>query len=304
MLSAAKNNHLNIVKFFVIKGADIAVHDNEGNNIFMIAAKNGYLKIIDYIAHEKEIDLSTIKDKNNNTLLHLAVLHYHDLDNSNDLLKLIKYLFYFRKLDLEEKNDDGNTPLDLAMEMEDNNLVENLLQLGAKIDPAKPRSNVHVHQIHQDKPEELGRYVLKQNEDLLANSTLPEAYPKQKKVKRSKKKARHFSKLQQTPVKDAFDMQGLNDSLNPLVSATGFFQNHLQAPQSLVSPFNLSSISVGSMGMNHSNASQALSLVPALFNIPRKNHSINISQIERREQEDRMVESINNYEFNTTVKPF
>lgn len=236
LLSAVKNNHLNIVKFLVIKGADIAVHDNEGNNIFMIAAKNGYLKIIDYMAHEKEIDLSTIKDKNNNTLLHLAVLHYHDVDNSNEHLKLIKYLFYFRKLDLEEKNDDGNTPLDLAMEMEDNNLVENLLQLGAKIDPAKPRSNVHVHQIHQDKPEELGRYVLKQNEDLLANSTLPEAYPKQKKVKRTKKKARHFSKLQQTPVKDAFDMQGLNDSLNPLVSATGFFQNHLQAPQSLVSP--------------------------------------------------------------------
>lgn len=84
----------------------------------------------------------------------------------------------------------------------------------------------------------------------------------------------------------------------------GFFRIIYKLLNPWLVPFNLSSIPVGNMGMNHSNASQALSLVPALFNIPRKNHSINISQIERREQEDRMVESINNYEFNTTVKPF
>lgn len=305
LLSAAKNNHLTIVKFLILKGADIAVHDNEGNNIFMIAAKNGYLKIIDYIARQKKIDLSTIKDKNNNTLLHLAVLHYHDLGDSTDHLKLIKYLFYFQRLDLEAKNNDGITPLDLAMETEDNNLVENLLQLGAKIDPVELRSNVRVHQIPQTKPEELGQYVVKQNEDLLAaNAILSEASSSQKKVKPLVKKPYHFSKLQEALVKDTFNMQGLNASLNSMANAAGFFQQHVQAPQTAVSPFNLSSIADGNMGMNHSNVSQDLIFAQALFKIPRKNDSSNVSQIEKRAQEDRIVESINNYEFNSTAKPF
>lgn len=105
MLSVAKNNHLKVVKFLISEGADSAVQDNEGDNVFLIAAKNGYLKIIDFFAHDmknKKIDLSTIKDANNNTLLHLAA--------TNDHIKLIKYLVYFHNFDLEAKNKDGNTP--------------------------------------------------------------------------------------------------------------------------------------------------------------------------------------------------
>lgn len=302
LLSAAKNDRLKVVKLLVSKGANIAAQDNNGDNIFMIATKKAYVKIIDYFAFEKKVDLSAIKDKNNNTLLHLAVLHYHDLGDSKDHLKLIKYLFHFRNLNLEEKNNDGNTPLDLAMETEDNDLVENLLQLGAKIDPIKHEHYVRVHQIHQNKPEELYRYTLKQNEDLLTNTISTQVIPNQKKMRRLKKAQHNFSKPQETLVSDAFDMQRLNASLNPLVNTTHFFQSPIQASQSAVSPFNLSSISEMNVGMNHSNASQGFVLAQTLFKMPRKNHSIS-NQLERRKQEDQIVESINNYEFNSTAKP-
>lgn len=56
------------------------------------------------------------------------------------------------------------------------------------------------------------------------------------------------------------------------------------------------------IGMNHFNASQGLVLAQALFKVPRKNHSD--TQLERRMHEDHIVESINNYEFNSTAKPF
>lgn len=45
--------------------------------------------------------------------------------------------------------------------MENNNLVENLIQLGAKVDAAKFEGNIRVHPIYSTKLEELGRYVLK-----------------------------------------------------------------------------------------------------------------------------------------------
>lgn len=61
------------------------------------------------------MDLSTIKNNDNNTLLHLAVGNGH--------IKLVKYLFYFQNLDLEAKNNDRNTFLDIAMENEDKNLT-------------------------------------------------------------------------------------------------------------------------------------------------------------------------------------
>lgn len=181
LLSAAKNDRFKVVKLLVSKGADIEAQDNQGDNIFLLATKNGYLKIIDFFSFEKKVDLSIIKDKNNNTLLHLAVLHYHDLADSNDHLKLIKYLFHFRNLNLEEKNNDGNTPLDLALETKDNDLVKNLIQLGAKIDPIKHEHYVRVHQIHQNKPEELYRYSLKQSEDLATNGISTQVGPNQKK---------------------------------------------------------------------------------------------------------------------------
>lgn len=58
------------------------------------------------------------------------------------------------------------------------------------------------------------------------------------------------------------------------------------------------------MEKNGSNSSQGLILAQALFKIPRKNNSIDVRQIERREKEDRIIDSINNYEFNLTAKPF
>lgn len=295
LLSAAKNNHLKVVKFLISEGADSAVQDNEGDNVFLIAAKNGYLKIIDFFAHDmknKKIDLSTIKDANNNTLLHLAA--------ANDHIKLLKYLVYFHDFDLEAKNNDGNTPLDIALEMENNNLVENLIQLGAKVDAAKFEGNIRVHPIYSTKLEELGRYVLKQNEDLFANTSLS-----QKKVKRLKK-THHYSKpsATTTPQNNVFDMQSLNASLNPLASSTGFFQHHVQAPQAQVSPFNLSSISNVEGGMNSFNSTGVIALAQALFTKPRKNQKDNLGQIERYEQQEQIISAINTFDANNfTSKP-
>lgn len=290
LLSAAKNNHFQMVKLLIRAGADVEAKNNEGDNILFIAAKNGYRKIIKYFVKQKKLDLSEVKDNDDNTLLHLAVSNGHS--------KLVKYLLDLN-LDLEAKNNDGNTPLNIAVENEDTNLVRDLLTRGAK-EESLSEGNIRLRRIHQDNPEELGRYILKQNEDLLSNNVF-KANPNKKKAQHSKK-THHNSSMQAITPHDAFDMKGLNESLT-LANTTGFFKVDTQANQTELSPFTLSSISEIDRGISNSTNGTLL-LANAIFNKPRKKQSSNVIDSEKNEQGDQIIKSINTYEFNSTAKPF
>lgn len=248
LLSAASNTHFPVVKFLTSVDADIHAQNNEGDNIFLIAAQRGALKILDYFVFHKKIDLSIFKDKENNTLLHLAVL--------NNRSKLVKYLFY-QKLSLEAKNNDENTPLHLAVENNDTDLAMYLLSVGADIEaknidgntPLKiaianrekdlveyliqkgaqlDQESAHYVELHKiSTPEKLGtlsdNYVLRE----AGNSKNVSPFSSNSvKKKRSKRRSDISHQKNEFVDDDFFSMQKLNESLASLSNTSGFFRNN------------------------------------------------------------------------------
>ena len=231
------------------------------------------------------------KNVDGSTPLHMAV--------ETENIKLVRSLLT-QGASTEVKNNDESTPIDIAIEIGDNNLVHYLKQV-TKIKSVNNKDNFRLHRVHQDNPAELGNYLLKQNGELLN--------PDQE--KRQRHKTHDTSSREQVSAlkSDLFAMSELNESLAPLVNATGFFRTNPLAAQAEARGFNLSSMSethlADNRGVNNSNANGTLLLASTLFNKkPRKKSNTNVIDSERREREDRIIDSINTFESNVTAKTF
>ena len=122
---AILNKQPEFFDFLISKGADVSLIDKEGNNLAYYAFKSYdpakselFLKTLE----SKGIDLARTQGRGN-TLFHLAI------DESSDsLLSKAKEL----NVDINQKNDDGLTPLHLAaMKGKDETMLKWLLANGA-----------------------------------------------------------------------------------------------------------------------------------------------------------------------------
>lgn len=88
------------------------------NELFEFASKGFTSTVIDRI-DEKQIDINSkyCVDSYNNTLLHIAVL--------NENMELIRNLL-IRDIDKDKKNQFGQTPLDIAIQMNNKEIVKRL----------------------------------------------------------------------------------------------------------------------------------------------------------------------------------
>ena len=80
------------------------------------------LKVEKNFPRNNLVKLKNFRDENFNSNLHIAVL--------NDSIKLVKY-FIYRKLNLNETNNEGKTPLHLAMKKGNIDIIELLIEHGA-----------------------------------------------------------------------------------------------------------------------------------------------------------------------------
>ena len=165
---ACENGFLPIVKyFFEKKPVPIDPVDSNNNTPFMLAFKNNHNDIVQYIAqwkklHPKHVEVQSLPDfskmveepfepdiikaisssklesfkylyseqldkpidlskYNGNSFLHMACEHQDSLD-------IVKYLFSFSNVDVESKNDLGQTPLHISCKVGNYNTVQYLIE--------------------------------------------------------------------------------------------------------------------------------------------------------------------------------
>lgn len=126
---AVANNTSEVVRFLIVNKADVTVLDANKNNLtaYLIASfsakKEGVFKQKLEILSKNGLDITKIQE-NGNTLYHLALAK----KNSN-ILKLLKQY----KIDVNAKNNEGNTALHLAaLQAKNIEVLKYLISIGAK----------------------------------------------------------------------------------------------------------------------------------------------------------------------------
>ncbi|MFP3023396.1 MAG: ankyrin repeat domain-containing protein, partial [Wolbachia sp.] len=126
---AVENNNKNIIEFLLSKGVSVNEADKNGSTPLHYASWNGCLDVVEYLIG-KGADIS-VKDKDGKTPLNAAIDQKHD-----DIIKYLKQAQLNKQLlaavqrsdfskvkdlvsqgaNIEAKNKDGETPLDLAIQ--------------------------------------------------------------------------------------------------------------------------------------------------------------------------------------------
>ncbi|EAX88109.1 hypothetical protein TVAG_422640 [Trichomonas vaginalis G3] len=115
---AAGNGHMDVLKFLVTKGADLGALTIDGGTALWVAAGAGDYEIFEFLLSGCRIPLKKAANRNN-TIFHQAAFGGN--------LQIIKLCFK-AGLDINAKNDDGETPLALA---KNKMVAEYLSQKGA-----------------------------------------------------------------------------------------------------------------------------------------------------------------------------
>ena len=85
---------------------------HEGRNFLHVAARHGKDDIVDFVLKREGLEnLINEKDNYGNTPLHLATWHKH--------AKVVHYLIWDKRVDLNLVNEEGQTALDIAESMMD-----------------------------------------------------------------------------------------------------------------------------------------------------------------------------------------
>lgn len=105
---ASAKGHVHLIQELLQHWPNVReMQNNKGQNILHVAATSGKLNVVNYILKTPELQsLVNDKDKDGNTPLHLATLHWHP--------KLVSALTWDKKVDLRLLNNDGLTALDIA----------------------------------------------------------------------------------------------------------------------------------------------------------------------------------------------
>jgi len=190
LINAVKQGNPSMVKKYILRGANFEVQDKDGHSLLYLAAQNYDIEQLlnqarfnlNLINAVKRGDLDKtkcasvdssleIKDKNGNTLLHLAAfgghldivkyliekgadLHATNKNNgtplhaaaSNGKLNVVEYLIEEKKVNLEVQDKDGNTSLSLAARGGHLDVVEYLVEKGANLSVTNKSGNTPMYE--------------------------------------------------------------------------------------------------------------------------------------------------------------
>lgn len=105
---ASIKGHVNIIEELLQHCPDLReLLDHNDQNILHVAAKAGKQNVVSYILRNSQLDkLINGRDKDGNTPLHLATMHWHP--------KIVSTLTWEERVDLKSTNKEGLTTLDVA----------------------------------------------------------------------------------------------------------------------------------------------------------------------------------------------
>lgn len=122
LFMAAEGGKPQIVTFLLEKGADVHAMNTFGCNAFYAASKNGHLEVINLLLEKMTIDQINIVDKDDFTVLEIAIYYGHE--------SIVKALIAKGGL-LNRSGKRGWTPLHLAARKGHETIVRHLLEKGA-----------------------------------------------------------------------------------------------------------------------------------------------------------------------------
>ena len=105
--AACRSGHAEIVRILISHGADLKAINSKGKNVLHLACQSGDLELVRMLI-EEEPSLTTECDDNGQTALHFSAAKGH--------MSIIKALLDLQGApDVNEQNEQGDTPLDLAI---------------------------------------------------------------------------------------------------------------------------------------------------------------------------------------------
>jgi cytohesin len=111
LLFAARANHVDVMKALVGAGADPSLKAQDGTTLLMAAAGSGHLEPVQ-LAYELAPDIKAVTD-NGTTVMHSAVTFTLTDSTQEKVCKVVQFLADKGAL-LDEKNESGRTPIDIA----------------------------------------------------------------------------------------------------------------------------------------------------------------------------------------------
>ncbi|XP_059597286.1 protein ACCELERATED CELL DEATH 6 isoform X2 [Vitis vinifera] len=136
---ASMRGYVDIVKELLqISSDSIELLSKHGENILHVAAKYGKDNVVDFVLKKKGVEnLINEKDKGGNTPLHLATRHAHP--------KVVNYLTWDKRVDVNLVNNEGQTAFDIAVSVEHpTSFHQRLVWTALKSYGARPAGNSKV----------------------------------------------------------------------------------------------------------------------------------------------------------------
>ncbi|KAJ9686357.1 hypothetical protein PVL29_015319 [Vitis rotundifolia] len=136
---ASMRGHVDIVKELLQVSCDsIEWLSKHGENILHVAAKYGKDNVVHFVLKKKGVEnLINEKDKDGNTPLHLATMHAHP--------KVVNYLTWDKRVDVNLVNIKGQTAFDIAVSVEHpTSFHQRLIWTALKSTGARPARNSKV----------------------------------------------------------------------------------------------------------------------------------------------------------------
>ena len=134
-----------IIKKLINLGANIKLTNNKGLNILHLASQNNQVNVLAYFIEKYNFDPMSI-DQAKSTPLHWAC--YFGCENCVD------YLLSFKEVNINSCDNEGKTPLHIAIVSENVNVIKKLIRYG---------SNKFIRDNNNNTPLELAEIKKKQN---------------------------------------------------------------------------------------------------------------------------------------------